>query len=534
MLLRLGVFLLMLSIPQFSLAEDITTGNLLPNAGDGQYYNSTQTDRVDLSKDDFTKTGDYVFFTGEFEVADEAAISYTGSLIDITTSGDTTTQAKLNNGITLKNYVDAQNCEHGTSGYSTCGYSNGDIDTWNTTLKILDSDDGVLATSTLIRNTHSGYADPCGTGSSTGGACDQQLDTLIHTGTGSNKFSWEWKGVDAYQSNSSNNTNYYGPNLLGAAVTMTYDNVVLSSTVTEEIESVGTTITEVIAELKDQKIEEITLEIETINPITEEVILQEEKIKIEELYEKIEEIQTIALLETMLSTPFEEEKKEEITTALPIETIIEEKIEEEPAPKEEIKEEVVTKEEIKEEPASTEETKVAKQEEKKEEPKQEETKQEETTEKEESEEKETAKEEATEEEKEEAEEETEIAAKEEEEEKEIESKENKIVVSIETDLGKIEKEVGKVTRADIFFSEPTNLTAYQEVAFYESKSIYSVIDPAFFQQIDLTLYSRDIYTDITLASYIQNDPIEVHKQKLIDINNRKQKILIELEALKNE
>ena len=34
-------------------AEDITTGNLLPNAGDGQHYNSTQTDRVDLSKDDW-------------------------------------------------------------------------------------------------------------------------------------------------------------------------------------------------------------------------------------------------------------------------------------------------------------------------------------------------------------------------------------------------------------------------------------------------------------------------------------------------
>ena len=71
------------------------------------------------------------------------------------------------------------------------------------------------------------------------------------------------------------------------------------------------------------------------------------------------------------------------------------------------------------------------------------------------------------------------------------------------------------------------------MAFYESKDIYTTFNPIFFDQADLTIYSRDIYTNVTLLAYLDNDPIEVHKVKLREINSAKQQILIELEVLKN-
>ena len=35
-----------------------------------------------------------------------------------------------------------------------------------------------------------------------------------------------------------------------------------------------------------------------------------------------------------------------------------------------------------------------------------------------------------------------------------------------------------------------------------------------FNQIDLGVYNKDIYSGVTLASYTQNDPVEVHKVQL--------------------
>ena len=45
--------------------------------------------------------------------------------------------------------------------------------------------------------------------------------------------------------------------------------------------------------------------------------------------------------------------------------------------------------------------------------------------------------------------------------------------------------------------------------------------------------NRLIYSDKSLATYIQNDKIEIKAKKLQEINLKKQKILSELEALKN-
>ena len=63
------------------------------------------------------------------------------------------------------------------------------------------------------------------------------------------------------------------------------------------------------------------------------------------------------------------------------------------------------------------------------------------------------------------------------------------------------------------------------VAFYAPKNIY-------LDQLNL-IDNRLIYSDKTLASYIQNDKMEIKARKLGEINSRKQQLLIELEVLKN-
>ena len=45
--------------------------------------------------------------------------------------------------------------------------------------------------------------------------------------------------------------------------------------------------------------------------------------------------------------------------------------------------------------------------------------------------------------------------------------------------------------------------------------------------------NRDIYSDVSLASYIANDPVNKKDTIMQDININKQRLLLEIEALKN-
>ena len=53
-----------------------------------------------------------------------------------------------------------------------------------------------------------------------------------------------------------------------------------------------------------------------------------------------------------------------------------------------------------------------------------------------------------------------------------------------------------------------------------------------FLQIDLSPYTGDIYVGTNLNAYKRGDPIEVNRVKLINITTIKNKLLAELEALK--
>jgi len=79
-------------------------------------------------------------------------------------------------------------------------------------------------------------------------------------------------------------------------------------------------------------------------------------------------------------------------------------------------------------------------------------------------------------------------------------------------------------KMDAMVDNQLSLDSYN-VAFYAPKDIY-------LEQLNL-IDNRLIYADKSLASYIQNDKIEIKARKLGEINSRKQQLLIELEVLKN-
>ena len=116
----IGFILLTLTIFQVSArAETATSGNLLPNAGDGvnnsQHSNST-VDGIDSSTG-FTLNGitDYSQNFNELEAQGTGTVSASGSLVDIQTttqSGNsfTTTETSLDGGVTLNAVTEVQNC----------------------------------------------------------------------------------------------------------------------------------------------------------------------------------------------------------------------------------------------------------------------------------------------------------------------------------------------------------------------------------------------------------------------------------------
>ena len=115
----------------------------------------------------------------------------------------------------------------------------------------------------------------------------------------------------------------------------------------------------------------------------------------------------------------------------------------------------------------------------------------------------------------------------------------KVESKLKQNLKKVAKQIAEATKQntenlskeDLFFNNNT-LNAYLKTDFYKSKDIYTNTNLDFFNQIDLGVYSKDIYTTVSLNSYVSNDPVEVHKKNLERINIKKRQLLAELEALK--
>jgi len=103
----------------------------------------------------------------------------------------------------------------------------------------------------------------------------------------------------------------------------------------------------------------------------------------------------------------------------------------------------------------------------------------------------------------------------------------RIMDKVDKDIKDISKNLAikNIIKMDAMTSEQASLNAYTNTVFYKPKNIY-------LDQLNIFDF-RQIYPNTNLASYTQNDKIEIKARKLQEINSRKQQLLLELEILKN-
>ena len=86
--------------------------------------------------------------------------------------------------------------------------------------------------------------------------------------------------------------------------------------------------------------------------------------------------------------------------------------------------------------------------------------------------------------------------------------------------------IKNIIKMQAMTSEQVSLAMYQNAVFYKPKDIYldqlNIFDP------------RQLYPNTSLASYVDNDKMVIKAKKLNKLNIKKQKLLMELEVLKNE
>ena len=291
-------------------AEELTTGNLLPNGtNNSSSYQSVDNTIPSVSTNGFNVVGTVRDWGQELETTGTGSINYTGNLTDHAT------QQQLNNGITLDSTTIVQNCEWQGSAWQ-CGQARQGRDTYTTTVKILDDEGNTLAITNQTRNNDAGY----------GANAFKYEDSVSYTGTGSNQFYWEWEGVDE-----GSFVNMGGPNLLGAKLTMTYDDTVIEEETIELIEEV----IEQFEEWEQSFIEPVPIEEFIPIPIALEefgIVQLEEEIIFEEIVTTLEkEFEEVEILQAFGGPEIVEEEPE-VTEETPTETtaITEEPMEEQP------------------------------------------------------------------------------------------------------------------------------------------------------------------------------------------------------------
>ena len=547
-------------------AEDITTGNLLPNAGDGVDWNSSTTDQINPGSSGYVSNGANLNgFTvtcatsqsncgykwsvgGDFEVTGTTTLSKD----DIALTNTDRTQDMLDNGITLNNYIDIANCDHEAG---NCEGDTGATDSHTITIKVKDSSGTVLSTTTQTRTDIDGFKGNCNgypTSSSAGvsAACGQYNNTVVFNNTGANKVDWSWSGTD----NNTGTASRGGPNLLGAKLTMTYDNTVLNTEASTALDDVEETLedlqTEVFEDMEEFYFdeesftfdEEPQFEMETM---MEEITFSEEFF--EEFFEEefyfeeegmtFEEEPMFTLADNEMMEEIYEETEELVETFLPMVSEEEEFSSEETFTTETFEEEIMEEEPMMEEEMAEESTEMAEEdimEEESTEMAEEEAVEEESTEMVEAENEETFEEEAQEEEStSEATTTSAVQTKKLAKQKKIRQK-KAIVKNLARIMDKVDKDIKDISKnlaikniikMEAMTSEQASLDMYQNAVFYKPKDIY-------LDQLNI-FDNRQLYPNTSLASYIQNDKIEIKARKLNEIKIKKQRLLMELEMLKN-
>jgi hypothetical protein len=519
------------------LAEDdtATSTNILPNAG----TTSSSRDNFDLDGVQSGSTGALgnnsthngfditcptqvnnacgTAFNGELETSYQMKVGASGTLIDIdgveSSTTYTTTQRKLDGGIQLNSSFSIQNCEDGNSSYS-CGVSSGAEDTYKLHIKIKDAQGNTLAQMTTTRLEDAGY----------NANSKKFTDNLVWNGTGGASYEWYWEGYDG---SLNTNTTNLGPNLLGAELLLDFPIDDHEPLTAQEIADINAALN--TTELTENEIYDIISGLES--KIEEEFRLTgklEEGTRLEVSIEKGITFE-IASKETgaiVMESPMVAQIMEE----MPIETLKEEMVtmiqEEgktfmealEEAPKEEGPVKTV-KEEVTNEPKQKQKiTQQPKETITKEEPKKNASRETVKAEKKPS-SKGSVKS-------------TRAKATDNKKQKAVQEGKDK-VANIAKVMKKIDQnikdksknlQIKNLIKMDAMTSDQVSLNVYN-VPFYKPKDIY--LDQLNMQD------NRLIYANISLATYVQNDKININKRKLNEIRTKKNLILLELERLKN-
>jgi len=516
------------------IAEDVVTGNILPNAGNSvSSYNSGTTPVISDNTSDTTMSnnttldgfaitcdtangqnggcGAFFNYDKAVEAAHDLKITSIATLVGIDgtgqTSSDTITSTtdKLDNGITLDSTIDMQNCEWSGSAFA-CGDSTGAADSYTVKVRILDSSDEELAAVTQTRTNDAGYY----------ANSETFTNQLVYTGTGASKYEWSWNGVDGSGSTSTH-ANQRGPNLLGAKLLMTFDSEDYV-TISTESQTALTSVITTFAELEETFAEAVSVIAE--DPVTFSMEIEEEASFEETFSFEEEEVFEEPVVEESMEEEIYEEAEEVETSFVPTTSEEEEVVSEEEESFEEStmeptqEEETVAEEEVaseEEEQVEEESTEVV-----------EETNEEEAEE--ETQEEESASETAT---------ASTVSSKKSAKQKKVRSKKS-LMANMERMMDKVDEDVKDIAKnlalkniikIKAMASEQASLDLYKNAIFYKPKDIYleqlNIFDP------------RQIYDNVSLASYIKTDKVAIKANALHEINLKKQRLIIELEQLKN-
>ncbi len=314
MIIKCGfLFIILFLIVWVATAGEITTGNLLPNGtNNSSSYQSIDNTIPSVSTNGFNTSGIIRDWGGELETTGTGSINYTGNLTDHAT------QQQLDNGITLNSTTIVQNCEFVGSTWQ-CGQATQGQDTYTTTIKILDENGNTLAIVNQTRNNDAGY----------GSNAFKYEDSVSYAGEGSNQFYWEWEGVDVGYD--TYGTSLGGPNLLGAKLTMTYDDTVIEQEVIEEIQEVLDEFVEWETSFVEPEVVEEFIPLPVLIEELPMLVLEEEELieVLETAQELEEEFEEVEILQVFGGPEIVEEPEEEDTSSEPAVAQIEEEVLEE-------------------------------------------------------------------------------------------------------------------------------------------------------------------------------------------------------------
>ena len=98
---------------------------------------------------------------------------------------------------------------------------------------------------------------------------------------------------------------------------------------------------------------------------------------------------------------------------------------------------------------------------------------------------------------------------------------------VDSDIKDVAKnlQIKNLLKLEAMTSEQASLALYENAVFYIPKDIY-------LDQLNI-FDNRQIYDNVSLASYIKTDKVAIKANALHNINLKKQRLLIELEQLKN-